>query len=156
MGDGPAQQREPKHSSLGVWQTMLLHGGIPIVIVGIVLPLGLIAFFLAMQNEPIKGAVEHGELFLSAANAGFTGCLVLLVSRADESVNALIAALVALLLIMLPAFTCWAFLTAQGILDKDYSEQFAIIGGGSYALLATVVALVFVRLSYNPQIPPEN
>jgi hypothetical protein len=137
---------------LGLWQTILLQGVIPVVVVGVMLPIGFVGFFLAIWEAPISDAVGHGELFLSAANASFIGCLVLIVSRTDSLVNVLIASFFALLLIMLPAFGLWAALTVQSLLDKEYSEQLAILGGGAYALIATVVALVFVWLSYRPSI----
>lgn len=153
MGSTPPPMRLP---ALARWQTMVLHGVIPIILVGAVLPIGLTAAFLAMQQEPLIGAIEHGELFLSAGNAGFVGCLVLLGSRTDAAVSVALASMCALILIMVPAFCFWAFLTVQSSLDKDYSEQFAIIVGGAYAVLASAVALVFVWLSYRPPLISQN
>jgi hypothetical protein len=137
-------------SSLSLGQAMMLQGVIPIVLVGVLLPVGLIACFLALENGSVRGAVEHGELFLAAGNSAFTGCVVLVASRTDQVLNATIASLVVLVLIVLPAYACWGLLTVQELLDKHYSTSLATVGGGSFAVLAIVVALVFVWLSHRP------
>jgi hypothetical protein len=64
----------------------------------------------------------------------------------------MIASMFVLLGIMVPAYSCWALLTVEGLLDKEYSEFLAIFVGGGYAIFAAVVGLVFVRLSYRPSV----
>jgi hypothetical protein len=129
---------------------MMLHGVIPIVLVALVLPIGLVAGVLALEGGGVKGALDHGELFLAAGNAAFTGCLVLASARLDQPVNALIAATVVFIVLVLPAYGFWGVLTALDVLDKTYSRYLAIIGGGIFAGVAMVVSLCFVRLSYRP------
>jgi len=129
---------------------MMLQGVIPVILVGIVLPIGLIALALAIEDAPIRGAVDHGALFLAAGNAGFIGCVSLIASRVDRAVNAMIASIVVLVLIVVPAYACWAILTVRSLLEMEYSEFLAVGVGGAFAVLAIVVALVFVRLSYRP------
>jgi hypothetical protein len=146
----PVERSEDGGLEMELWEAMLLHGVLPVLLVGLILPIGLPACFLGAQGASAWEAVKHGELFLSAGNAGFTGSLVLLSSRTDIQRAAALVAVVALILFMLIPFCLWAFLTTQAILGKEYSEPFAIIGGSSYAVLAVVVALVLVRLSYRP------
>lgn len=137
-------------SSLSAGQALLLQGVIPIVLVGIVLPIGLIACFLGLEESPLQGAVKHGELFLAAGNAAFTGCVVLVAARSDIIINAVIASFVVLITIVVPGYACWALLTVQGLLAKPYSESLAIFGGGFFVVIASVVALTFVKLAYRP------
>jgi hypothetical protein len=141
---------KPQAPTPTLMQTMMLHGVIPVLLVGLLLPLGLVGLFLAADNGEAGAAIKHGELFLAAGNAAFTGCVVLVSSRLDQLLNAVIASLVVLVLIVVPAYGCWSFLTAQQLLQKPGSENLAIVGGGCFALVAIAVALVFVRLSYTP------
>lgn len=151
MGDEvSAVDRGRAHEPLSLWQTMLLQGVLPIVLGGVILPIGLIAFFLAINHSPVTGAVDHGELFLAASNAGFIGCVTLVASRTDRAVNAMIASMFVLFGIVVPGYACWALLTVEGLLNNNYSEFLAVAVGGGLALTAMVVSLVFVRLPYHP------
>jgi hypothetical protein len=141
----------PSEQPPSLAQTMILQGVIPIVLVGIFLPLGLTAFMLALEKAPIGDALEHGELFLAAGNTAFTGCIVLVTSRTDRALNATIAALAIHIAIILPAYACWAFLTVHALLDMDYSKELALVGGGIYAGLGAIVALILVRISYRSE-----
>lgn len=136
--------------SLSLAQTMMLQGVIPIVLVGIALPIGLVALVLAIENAPVAGAFDQGVLFLTAGNAGFIGCASLIASRSDRPVNAMIASMVVLVSIVVPAYACWAVLTVRNLLGMEYSHFLAVGVGGVYAVLSAIVALVFVRLSYRP------
>jgi hypothetical protein len=142
--------------SLSLAQTMLLQGVIPIVLVGFVLPIGLIGLALALEEAPVSGAIDHGELFLSAANAGFIGCIALVASRTDEAINAMIAAIVVLVLVILPGYVGWALISVQGVLGRQYSNLWPIAMGGSWALIGTAVGLTLVRLSYRPPIKTRS
>jgi uncharacterized membrane protein YidH (DUF202 family) len=126
---------------------MMLVGVIPVVLVGVVLPLGLIAGFLALDEGSPMEAVTHGELFLTAGNAAVTGCVALVSARHDRLINATIASFVVLLGIVLPCYGAWAFLAVQELQDRAYSEALAVIGGAGMTIAAVSVALVFVRLT---------
>jgi hypothetical protein len=130
-------------------QTMVLQGVLPIILVGLMLPVGITAFFLALENAPVDSAIEQGSLFLAAGNSAFTGCIVLVSSRHD-SPNSMIATLLVLVGFVVPAYGGWALLTVQQILHKPYSTAIATVWGGIGAAVAIVIALVFVRLSYRP------
>jgi FtsH-binding integral membrane protein len=134
---------------LTLGQTMILQGVIPIVLVGLVLPVGITAFFLAIENAPARAAIEHGELFLAAGNSAFTGCIILASSRYD-SPYAVGVTLVVLLAFVFPAYGGWAVMTVQDILHKPYSVDIATVWGTTGATVAAIIALVFVRLSYRP------
>lgn len=136
--------------SLSLAQTMMLQGVIPIVLVGIALPIGLIALVLAIENAPVGGAFDHGALFLAAGNAAFIGCVSLIAARSDRPINAMIASMVVLVSIVVPAYACWAVLTVRSLLEMEYSQFLAVGVGGAYAALSAIVALVFVWLSYRP------
>ncbi len=129
---------------------MLLQGIIPIGLIGFALPIGLIAFALAIESAPIRSAVDHGELFLAASNAGFVGCISLIASRTDQAINAMIVAIIVLAVIILPGYIGWALLTVHSLLAKEYSDVWPILIGGFWAFLGVVVGLVLVRLSYRP------
>jgi hypothetical protein len=138
-----------QHSGLTLGQTMLLQGVIPIVLVGLILPVGMTAFFLGIENASASAAIEHGDLFLAAGNSAFTGCIVLAASRHD-SPYAMIVTVAVLLAFVFPAYGAWALLTVQQILHKPYSTDIATVWGGIGAVVAAIIALVFVRLSYRP------
>jgi hypothetical protein len=127
---------------------MVLVGVIPVLVVGVLVPLGLIAGFLALDETSAIDAVTHGELFLAGGNAAVTGCVALVATRHDNLLWATIAAFGVLLAIVLPCYGFWAFLTVQEMQDNDYSESLAVIGGGGFALVAVSVAMAFVRLTY--------
>jgi FlaA1/EpsC-like NDP-sugar epimerase len=128
-------------------QTMLLVGVIPIVIVGVLLPVGLIAAGLALSDGSAFDAIKHGELFLAAANAALAGCVALGAARTDRLALAVILAFLALLVIVIPSYVLWAILTVKELRNESYSESIAVVGGGGMTLAAIVVALGFVRLT---------
>jgi hypothetical protein len=126
---------------------MMLRGVIPILLVSVLLPVGLITGFLVLREAPLRGAVEHGELFLAAANAAFAGCVVLVSSRTDKLLSSMITSFVTVVFIVVPCYAFWAGLTVQEVTHGRFSSDFAIVGGGSYAVVAILVALVFVWVS---------
>jgi hypothetical protein len=128
-------------------QGMMLRGVIPILLVGVLLPLGLILGFLVLREAPLRGAVENGELFLAAANTAFAGCVVLVSSRTDKLLSSMITSFVTVAFIVVPCYAFWAGLTVQEVTHGRFSSAFAIVGGGSYAVVAILVALVFVWVS---------
>lgn len=145
---GPiAQLRMSGERELTPSQAMMLHGIIPIVLVGYILPVGLIAGFLAMRQAPLVGAIEHGELFLVAANTAFAGSVVLVSSRPDRLLTSVIVTFVTVVFIVVPGYAFWAGLTTQALTHESFSPDFAIVGGGGYAVAAILVALVFIRFS---------
>jgi len=133
---------------------MMLQGVIPIVLVGMALPIGLVACFLIVHEKPIMGAIDHGELFLVAANAAFGGCFVLVFSRPDQLVNAIIATFVTIIGIVVPCYALWAGLTVQVLMERPLTSDWIVIGGSGYAVIAMLVALSFVWLSYRPTSTP--
>lgn len=137
-------------------QTMVLQGAIPIVVVGVLVPVGLVALFLALDAAPLARAVEHGELFLAAANSAFTGCVSLVAARRDKVLNATIASFVVLLMIVLPCYAAWAFLTVEELQGRQYSHALAVVGGGGMTIAAVIVALSFVALTYSKPAPRQG
>lgn len=128
----------------------MLQGVVAILLVGLLLPIGLIAGMLALRDSPVRGAIEHGELFLIAANVAVAGSLLLVTSRTDHLLWMVIVALLVLLAVVLPCYVFWATATVQVLLGQEYSSHFAIVVGGVYAVLAILLALTFAWVSYQP------
>lgn len=135
---------------LSLAQMMILQGLIPIVLVGFFLPIGLVAAALAIENAPIFNAVDHGELFLAGANAGFIGSLTLVISRTDQTVNSMITAFLVLIVIIFPGYFAWALLSVQALLGREYSDVWPMEVGGTWAIVGVVVGMALVKLSYRP------
>lgn len=140
----------PTEPFLTRWQAMALQGVISVLLVGLLLPVGLIAGMLALRESPVRGAIEHGELFLVAANVAIAGSLLLVSSTTDHVLWRIIGALIAVLLVVMPAYLFWASVTIQVLLGQQYSSGFATVGGGIYAFFAILLALVFAWVSYQP------
>jgi len=132
------------------WQHVLLQGALPILIIGAVLPLGLIALFRATLGSSLAGTIEHGELYLAGGNAAFTGCLVFASSRTDIPTTVVASVLPALALLTLPCYALWALLTVLTMRGTDYSSSIATAGGAYAASLCVLVGLVFVYFSHRP------
>ena len=132
-------------------QTFWLQGVLPILMIGILLPLGLIALFRAALGSSMLGTIEHGELYLAGGNAAFTGCLVFASSRVDIPAKVAIGVLPALVLLTLPCYALWALLTVLTMRGEKYSSTIATTGGGYAAGLCIVIGLVFVYYSHRPE-----
>lgn len=122
----------------------VLNWCIAILIVGVVLPLLMVAGALAVFESAVEGAISHGELFLAGGNATVTSSAVLMATRYDRPVNAAAAALAALLLIGVPSYGFWALLSAQVLLNRPYSVDFAVAGGTASAAVGLLVSCVFI------------
>lgn len=122
---------------LSLGQYLALNWLLPVAVIGVALPMLLVALLLLAGDQDASGAFTHGELFVGAANASVTGATVLLVARYDEPASALVGAMLIILLISLPSYAISAYMTTQALLDKPYSHDFATRGGA----VATAVAL---------------
>lgn len=141
------ERSRPEHV-LSYRQAMLLQGVLPIVLVALVLPLGLTACFLAVKGAPVEDAMRHGELFLAGGNAAFTGCVVLLAARPDKALNAAIASLFSLVLLVVPCYGIWAFISVQALTKQSYAPEWAQTGGTVWALAGVASSMLFVRHAY--------
>lgn len=129
-------------------QSFLLQGALPILIIGVLLPLGLIGLFRAAFGSPIVGTIEHGELYLSGGNAAFTGCLVFASSRIDIPAKVAMTVLPTLILLTLPCYALWALLSVLTSRGQKYSLAIATTGGAYAAGVCIVVGLIFVYFSH--------
>jgi hypothetical protein len=130
-----------QQSGLSLGQAMMLHAIIPIVLVGVVLPVGLVALFLAIDDQPISGAIDRGELFLAGGNAAFTGCLVLVAARPDRAVTASIVSLITSMFVVLPCYAAWAYVSVASHQDADYSVEMVIDWSVAAAIVGVTLAL---------------
>lgn len=128
-------------------QWLLLQGVLPIVIVGVALPVGLVALFLAVKGASASGAIKHGELYLSGGNAAFTGCVALFSGRRGDRASVAIATLYVLMVVVVPCYATWAFFATQTALGETYSGTLATDGGAVSALAGSIVALTLIKLS---------
>ncbi len=136
-------------------QFFALNWGLAVVLVGMILPLGFTALFLAGSSGALNNVVRHGELFLVAGNAVVAASAVLLSSRVDEPVSVSIVSLFSNLTVTAPSYGIWAYLSTQSILGRQYSESFAIGGGCAAAAIGLLVSAEFVRIASN-RLPPRS
>jgi hypothetical protein len=107
-----------------------------------VLPILFICVFLAATNRPFLGeSVEHGELFLAAANCAVSGAVILLARTRKRQWAGLASALV-ILLLAAPCYAAWALLAVRALAGESYSSSFAIQGGLLTAAVSGVTSLV--------------
>lgn len=131
-------------------QSFALLGIFGVLVVGVGLPLGLVAVMLESSSAgSIRGAVDHGELFLAAANAAIGGCVALIGSRRDNVLSRAIATLFVFAAVVFPCYAAWAAVTTHISLGLDYSEQFVVTGGCVAVVAAVVIALAMVAASYH-------
>lgn len=135
--------------NLSYRQAILLQGVLP-VLVAVVVPIGLTAFFLGLKGMSLREAIDHGELFLAGGNAAFAGCVVLIAGRPDEAINAAIAAIFALVLVVLPCYGLWAYVSVGSLAGETFVKSFVEIAGGMWAVAGVAVSLAFVRYTYRP------
>lgn len=119
----------------------------PIVVVGVGLPVGLVALFLAAKGNAADGAVAHGELYLSGGNAAFVGCVALFARHGKNRRNALIATLYVLMVLVVPSYAMWAFFATETILSESYSGVVAVQGGLVSAVGGALAGLTLICIS---------
>lgn len=137
-------------------QVFLLQALFPILIVGVVLPVGLVAIFLALSEAAIGEAVSHGELWLGAGNAGLIGCLSLIASRHDAGLNAAITTLYTMAIVVIPCYAFWAGFSVRVIEGEAYSKVLAAEGGAIAAGAAVMFGVALVMLASQPPQPNES
>ncbi len=103
------------------------------------LPVMLVALFAAADSRPMSEAVEHGELFLSAANGVVAGVVVFLSSR-GSGVGGVVAAGI-LLVMAAPSYAVWALFTTRSLALESYDKGFAVNGGWAFAGVGAIVSL---------------
>jgi hypothetical protein len=139
-------------ATLSAMQTFMLQGVFAAVVVGACLPIGLVAFFLAIRAAPLAEAVRYGELYLSGGNAAVVGCVCLMAARPEKAVNSAIAALFAVTLIVGPCYAGAAYFSVQGVIHQSASRGVAVAGGAVAAIVGICIALGFVWMgAYRPE-----
>jgi hypothetical protein len=139
----PGKQPE----QLSYWQSLAINWLFPIIIVGMVAPIALEAFALALANADASAALHHGELYLVSANTATCSGALLLASRLDRVFDASMAAYGAIILIALPSYFAWATLSAAAILGNSVNASFARIGGSVDVLLSLTVSGIMAHTS---------
>lgn len=124
------------------WQQVLVQAVLPILVFGIVLPIGLVALLLWLDGKSVSDAVNGSELFLAGGNSAFTGSLVLLGARPDKAIGATISCVFVSALVVLPCYLAWAYISTAQVRHADYSAHKAIQGG----LIATAVGLLLASV----------
>ena len=151
MTNDPATVELRQPAEAARWQLVMLNWFLPVVVVGMCLPVGLIAGYLAMSNGHASAAIDHGELYLAGGNAGVTGCVVVLTSRLDRLLTSTIVSLTVILLGVVPCYSFWAYLTSKAVLGEAYDRTLATSGGGVAAFAGALVAFVLVCYSHAPK-----
>ena len=138
----------PGETQLSRWQTVALQAVLPILLIGVALPLGLTALVLGVDEISVSHAVDHGELFLVGGNAAFTGCLVLVANRPDRAINAFIVSTVIGAMVIVPSYIAWALLATSAARDAHYSMSVAIRWGAIAAIAGLITALALVVYTF--------
>jgi hypothetical protein len=134
----------------------MINGVLPVLVLGIGAPVGLVAFCLALKGKgaPIAVAVSHGELLLGAGNAALVGAFTYLAARPDKNaVNGTIGAIVYIVLGGMPNYVGWAYVTVAGIDRSGYSHGAATTYGLIAAGVTGLVSLWFVSETFRPPLP---
>jgi hypothetical protein len=132
-------------------QFVLLNWCVAVLVVGVLLPLGMVAIFLEASSGSIGTTVEHGELFLVSGNATVTASTVLLATRLDQLLDAVIASFCAILLIAVPSYGIWAYMTTQSLLGGSYNLDFAVKGGWIMLAVGLTTSFAFVATAAQEQ-----
>jgi hypothetical protein len=138
------------------WQGLMLQGVLPILIFGIVLPIGLVALLLWIDGAPVSDAVNRGELFLAGGNAAFTGCLVLIVARPDKAIAAAISCFFVSAAVVLPCYMAWAHISTAQARHAEYSVDQAIQGGLVATAAGVLLAAAFVGYAFFAPAPSDD
>ncbi len=105
------------------------------------LPLLLTAIMLFGGNQPPAGAIEHGELFLAAANGIVVGVVALGSRSGARRVVPWLVSVLFLLLLAVPCYAVWAMLTVRALARENLNIDFSVYGGWGVAIVAALVSL---------------
>jgi len=143
-------------TSLRRWQVFALQVFIPIALIGLVLPIGLPAFVLQLDNAPFEDAIKHGELFLAGGNMAFTSCLVALSLRPDRAMTVSILNSVVYIGVVMPCYFGWVHIATASVRDTHSKSAEAAILWGLMGLAAgVIVTVVLVAYAFVPTRPTE-
>jgi hypothetical protein len=132
------------------FQWFLLQGALAILLVGVVLPIGLILIFLTIRgNSPVE-AVRHGELLLAGGNAVFMGCICLVSSRTDNAMAVGTVSLMAMGGLVVPSYAAWAYVSVATLAHDHYSRAAVLVISVVMFVMCVNVAWFLVRLAYRP------
>lgn len=133
---------------LSRWQEVVVQAVLPILFIGIVLPLGLTALVLGLDQIPLSKAVDHGELYLVGGNAAFTSCLVLISNRPDQAINTFIVSAVINFTVVFPCYLAWVLLATSTARETHYSTDVTIDWGFVAAIAGLLTAVVLVTYAF--------
>lgn len=133
---------------LSRWQAIALQAVLPILLIGIFLPLGLTILVLGLDQIPLSHAFNHGELYLVGGNAAFTSCLILISNRPDQAVNTFIVSAVINWTVVVPCYLAWALLATSTARAAHYSTNVAIDWGVIAAITGLLTAVVLVIYAF--------
>jgi hypothetical protein len=126
---------------------LLLEWVLGCLVAAMGLPVALIALLLLAVSRPIAGAVDHGELFLAAANGVVVGVVTLLTRSAKGGVEIGILALLLLLLLAVPSYLLWAYMTMRALAQETYNLDLAVRGGWGFAIVGAIASLGMVVIA---------
>jgi hypothetical protein len=139
--------RQPGRVEFSERQFFLLNWAVGIVGVAVALPLLLTVVNLLIADLDVSQAVDHGELYLGGANATVTSAVLLLASRTDDFVNAVLLSLVAILFIAIPCYGIWSYALVESQAQKHYNVVVASQWGWVALLIGLLVSARFVTLA---------
>ena len=122
---------------------MFFQWTLPVLVVGIVVPLALTSAGLAFDNAGARGALSGGVLWLSGGNAIATSTCLFLAFRRDR-IEAGISAL------GLAAFFyyCWGLAAVRVMEKRPVNHELANQGGWIALVVGIVLSLILTLLAW--------
>lgn len=139
-----------KRTGLTKAQTVVINGVLPILVLGLGVPVGTVAVLLLLKSAPLGDAFDHGELLLGAGNAALVGVFAFLSDRPNDSLNVTLAAIVYTVLVGMASYVGWAYVSVEGLTNAPYSHSAALYLGGGFTLLSVGVSLYLVSKTFRP------
>lgn len=147
-GHLPRRDR-PAPGELTRGQAFFVNGIVQVLLLGVCLPVGAVAFLLALKGEAIRQAVDHGELLLGAGNAALIGAFSFLGGRAANQMET-VGVLVFIATVGILSYAGWAYVTVETVTGETYSEGAVVAAGLAMAFLAVGGSLYLVSSALAP------
>ncbi len=137
-------------TGLTLAETIVVNGVLPVIVLGVLLPVGAVAFCLALKGAPVRQSVEHGELLLGAGNAAMVGSFTYLASRPSDSVIGTAGALCYLIFGGVFPYLGWASIAVDVITDAKYSHAATEQWGAAAVIATAAMSLYCVSKTFRP------
>jgi fumarate reductase subunit D len=125
-------------------QLFLLQGVFAILVIGVLLPLGLLALFLMVNGASLSSAVDRGELYLAGGTASFAASVGFVAARQHQPFGSLLSLLFVVAFVVLPCYALAALCNVHATIDEPLADKWVIGLGAIYGGIGVLVALALV------------